>query len=169
MIRYIFIFSAIFGCNLRSQETVIYVDETPEIDSTSYYSIRYDKDGNIIGEYKSDEYLELEAEIDKVFTNHHLYSIKDLSGDGVAISHKTNLQGMIVGSKDKNDTVMILRSESESIQRPIDESGKFEFSDLPIDTYHLFVSNTTSQLTFIDKIDLKNGLNYKLTLEKKEE
>lgn len=169
MIRYIFILITLVGCNLRDQGTVIYVDGTPEIDSTSHYAIRFDKDGNVVDEYKSDEYLALEARRNKMFENHHLFSIKDLSNDGIAISGKSTLRGMIVGSNDNNDATMILRSEAGDMKAPIDKNGRFEFPDLPLDSYHLFVSNAIDQLTFIDKIELEKSLNYKLTIEKKVE
>ena len=157
----------VLGCNSPVETT--YVKEFSKPDSSTHYSITYDKSGNVIDEYKSKDYTESEAQLDKMLAKYHLYSIEDLRVEGISISTESQLKGEIVGSKNGNDSIMILRSEIGEVKALIEEDGKFKFSNLPTGTCVLLVSSTSDQLTLIGEIVLNGALDYKLTINRHDE
>ena len=153
------------SCNHKGETQ--YVKELPPIDSSStHYAITYDKDGNVIDEYKSEDYIESEKEYDRIMANSHLYLVLSLGRGDWTNSNKANLKGRLVSSKSINDKQILLRSEERDFTATIDGEGNFEYSELPLDSYHLFAVDSIKQLTFVEVIDLEDNSNYEIEIEK---
>lgn len=156
------------SCNLRDGRTVIYVDGTPEIDSTTHYAIRFDKEGNVIDEYKSEGYKKLQKNFNKALADSHLYKIVNFNRVNNLSSNESNIEGKLIAPLSDDKKQILLRGEGYETKVVVNEEGIFTFSKVPLDSYHLFVSDSNEHLTLIEEINLEEVGTYQLVVEKRD-